>query len=122
MIVSGTAPIVPFLSTYAKQLGFSSIIVGTIYLVLPIFGLLAKPIFGAIADRFHKQKLLFILFQILTAASFFVIQFIPEIPTVRNVQVDCYDETVFRVANTSDPCIGNVNSSITCEVSRFINK
>lgn len=50
--------------TLAKQLGFSSVIVGYIYTVLPIIGMLAKPIFGAIADRFHRQKKLFLFFQV----------------------------------------------------------
>lgn len=49
----GTAPVVPFLPTYAKQLGFSSVVVGTIYTVLPITGMLAKPLFGVIADRYY---------------------------------------------------------------------
>lgn len=47
----GTSTVVPFMPTLIRQLGFSSFIVGTIYTILPIVGLLAKPIFGAIADR-----------------------------------------------------------------------
>lgn len=50
-IVPGTSPLVPYLSTYARQLGFSSGTVGLIYTVLPLFGLVAKPLFGVIADR-----------------------------------------------------------------------
>lgn len=37
---------------YARQLGFSSFVVGSIYSVLPILGLVAKPLFGALADRY----------------------------------------------------------------------
>lgn len=47
----GTAPVVPFMPTLARQLGFSSVVVGTIYTVLPMVGMLVKPIFGAIADK-----------------------------------------------------------------------
>lgn len=47
----GTAPVVPFMPTLAKQLGYSSVVVGTMYTILPIIGMLAKPIFGFIADR-----------------------------------------------------------------------
>lgn len=43
--------------TYAKQLGFSSFVVGTIYLILPIIGLLAKPSFGAISDRYYLWQI-----------------------------------------------------------------
>jgi len=37
--------------TLAKQLGFSTVIVGTIYSILPVVGMLAKPFFGAVADK-----------------------------------------------------------------------
>lgn len=37
--------------TLAKQLGFSSVVTGTIYTVLPIIGMLAKPLFGLIGDK-----------------------------------------------------------------------
>lgn len=43
-------------------------------------GMLAKPIFGAIADRFHRQKFLFLLFQFLVIAAFSGILLIPAIP------------------------------------------
>ncbi|XP_055690284.1 major facilitator superfamily domain-containing protein 6 isoform X2 [Lutzomyia longipalpis] len=86
---AGTAPIVPFMPTFARQLGFSTVVVGTVYTVLPIVGMLAKPTFGAIADRFQRQKLLFILFLILTAVSFFAIMFIPPIPADATVEFHC---------------------------------
>ncbi|XP_035431610.1 major facilitator superfamily domain-containing protein 6 [Spodoptera frugiperda] len=85
---AGTAPLVPYLSTYARQLGFSSATVGLIYTILPIFGLIAKPLFGIIADRFKKQKSLFILFQIITIISFGAIYFIPENRSL-TVELDC---------------------------------
>ncbi|GLH07933.1 uncharacterized protein GBIM_13312 [Gryllus bimaculatus] len=84
-----TAPVVPFLPTYARQLGFSSVIVGTVYTILPITGMLAKPLFGALADRYQCQKLLFIVFQVVTAITFFGIQFIPEIPLETPLQLSC---------------------------------
>uniref|UniRef100_A0A182U604 Major facilitator superfamily associated domain-containing protein n=1 Tax=Anopheles melas TaxID=34690 RepID=A0A182U604_9DIPT len=66
---AGTAPVVPFMPTLVRQLGFSTVIVGTIYTVLPIVGMLVKPLFGIIADRFQRQKLLFLIFQVGVAAS-----------------------------------------------------
>ncbi|XP_059612922.1 major facilitator superfamily domain-containing protein 6 isoform X2 [Phlebotomus argentipes] len=86
---AGTAPIVPFMPTIARQLGFSTVVVGTVYTILPIMGMLAKPTFGAIADRFQRQKLLFLLFLILTAVSFFAIMFIPPIPADGSVDFHC---------------------------------
>lgn len=47
----GTGSVVPFMPVYARQLGFSTFVVGTIYSILPILGLVAKPLFGALADK-----------------------------------------------------------------------
>jgi MFS family permease len=125
--ISGTAPIVPFLPVYARQLGFSGVIVGTIYTVLPVTGMLAKPIFGAIADRYRLQKTLFLAFQIVTAISFFAIQFIPEIQTTsvaRSAVLDCDADTYFRFcSNDFDSCAAarltaetSSNDTVSCEV------
>jgi MFS family permease len=124
--ISGTAPVVPFLPVYARQLGFSGVIVGMIYTVLPITGMLAKPIFGAVADRYKLQKTLFLTFQVITAISFFVIQFIPEIPTgvARSAVLDCDFLTYFRLcSNDIDSCAAtrllagtSSNATISCEV------
>jgi len=125
--ISGTAPVVPFLPVYARQLGFSSVIVGMIYTVLPITGMLAKPIFGAIADRYRLQKILFLAFQIITAISFFVIQFIPEIQTdstARSAVLDCDVATYFRFcSNDIDGCAADRlvtetsnNTTVSCGV------
>lgn len=52
--------------------------------------MLAKPIMGAVADRFRIKKLLFIIFQIITAAALLPINYIPKIPTdVSKVHFAC---------------------------------
>jgi len=124
--ISGTAPVVPFLPVYARQLGFSSVIVGMIYTVLPITGMLAKPIFGAIADRYRLQKTLFLAFQIVTAISFFVIQFIPQIQTespARSAVLVCDADTYFKFCSHDiDSCAAarlvadTSNDTTICEV------
>ncbi|KAJ1524888.1 hypothetical protein ONE63_009752 [Megalurothrips usitatus] len=100
---AGSAPIVPFLPVYAKQLGFSSLVVGTIYAILPIFGMLSKPLFGAVADYFKQQKSLFLLFQLLSAISLFTIQFLPEVPTKTPVEFHCHQESFLTMCNPIDP-------------------
>ncbi|XP_076272004.1 sugar baby transporter [Rhynchophorus ferrugineus] len=82
---AGTGPIVPYLSIYAKQLGFSSVIVGLIYTILPVFGMVAKPVFGTIADRFHCQKIIFLVAQLVTAVAFLSIFYSPKVP--QDIQV-----------------------------------
>jgi len=123
--ISGTAPVVPFMPVYARQLGFSGVIVGMIYTVLPITGMLAKPLFGAIADRLQLQKTLFLAFQIVTAISFFVIQFIPEIQAESALAVlDCDADTYFRFCSDNiDSCAAahftgetSSNDTAICEV------
>uniref|UniRef100_A0A1B6D4I8 Major facilitator superfamily associated domain-containing protein n=1 Tax=Clastoptera arizonana TaxID=38151 RepID=A0A1B6D4I8_9HEMI len=103
---SGTAPIVPFLPTYAKQLGFSPLIVGLIYTFLPIMGMIAKPIMGVAADRFRCQKLLFQSCLLLTIISLFAILFVPAIPSESKVELHCNQESFLKICS-----LNNVNSS-----------
>ncbi|KAG6458027.1 hypothetical protein O3G_MSEX010620 [Manduca sexta] len=108
---AGTAPLVPYLSTLARQLGFSSGTVGLIYTVLPIFGLIAKPLFGIVADRFKQQKLILILAQIVTIVSFFSIYFLPQNLQEISVELDCNGVTVLK------SCYQHANSIDTCRVN-----
>ncbi|XP_072930652.1 uncharacterized protein Sugb [Epargyreus clarus] len=123
---AGTAPLVPYLSTYARQLGFSSATVGLIYTVLPIFGLIAKPLFGIIADRFKVQKPIFIVFQIVTIVSFLAIYFIPESSSKLTVELDCGDgatmlKSCFQTPYHIDQCkvgsLGNLNTTASCKMN-----
>ncbi|XP_059062995.1 major facilitator superfamily domain-containing protein 6 [Achroia grisella] len=122
---AGTAPLVPYLSTYARQLGFSSATVGLIYTILPIFGLVAKPLFGVIADKYKIQKPVFIIFQIITIVSFSAIYFIPGSRTATTVQLDCGDGvTVLKSCQEGgsiDECKVNTlskqNETALCEMN-----
>ncbi|XP_063221253.1 major facilitator superfamily domain-containing protein 6-A [Bacillus rossius redtenbacheri] len=108
---AGTAPIVPFITVYARQLGFSSVVVGTMYTILPVCGMLAKPLFGAAADHFRLQKFIFLLFQVVTLLAFFAIKFIPELPNQSFASLDCDSLTVIKACN---------NASINqCTLDRF---
>ncbi|XP_077301866.1 sugar baby transporter [Arctopsyche grandis] len=113
---AGTAPLVPYLPTFAKQLGFSTYIVGIIYTFLPIFGLLAKPLFGALGDRFEKHKFIFILFQVLTIGAFTALYFIPDLPKNPSVELSCGDgETFFHT------CAKNSTELDHCKVGSLIS-
>ncbi|XP_017957295.1 major facilitator superfamily domain-containing protein 6 [Drosophila navojoa] len=84
---AGTAPVVPFMPPLAKQLGYSDVVVGTMYMILPIVGLLAKPLFGYIADRYHRHRFLFLAGQLITAVAFFMVMFVP---AVEKPQFHCH--------------------------------
>ncbi|KAJ3662792.1 hypothetical protein Zmor_007119 [Zophobas morio] len=122
---TGTGPVQPFLSTYARQLGFSSVVVGVIYTILPVSGMLAKPIVGAIADRFRCQKLMFLAAQLLTAAAFLAINFSPEIPKDQRVHFSCDGDAVFDTSINKNPNIEDclINSlqnrlgTVDCQLS-----
>nr|XP_033340940.1 major facilitator superfamily domain-containing protein 6 isoform X1 [Megalopta genalis]XP_033340941.1 major facilitator superfamily domain-containing protein 6 isoform X1 [Megalopta genalis]XP_033340942.1 major facilitator superfamily domain-containing protein 6 isoform X1 [Megalopta genalis]XP_033340943.1 major facilitator superfamily domain-containing protein 6 isoform X1 [Megalopta genalis] len=86
---AATGPIVPFLPTIAKQLGFSGFLVGTIYTILPISGLIAKPLFGGLADKYKIHKTLFLIFQVVVAIAMFTINFIPEKDKSASVIFNC---------------------------------
>ncbi|XP_057664392.1 major facilitator superfamily domain-containing protein 6-like isoform X1 [Diorhabda carinulata] len=98
---AGTGPVTPYLSTYARQLGFSSVVVGFVYTILPISGMLAKPLFGSIADRFHCQKMLFLASQILLAAAFLAVFYSPKIESTKQVQLRCYNNSYNFLSNYS---------------------
>ncbi|EFN78694.1 major facilitator superfamily domain-containing protein 6 [Harpegnathos saltator] len=86
---AATGPIVPFLPTIAKQLGFSATLVGTIYTILPISGLISKPLFGGLADKFKLHKILFLIFQVVLTVAFFSISYIPKIDKSANTTLIC---------------------------------
>ena len=110
----GTAPVVPFIPVFAKQLGYSASIVGLVYFVLPLVGMLAKPLFGAIADRFHKQKFLFLLFQFITIVAFCGILLIPAIPA--QSEFHCHEgENLLKF------CPPKVEDMNDCTVSSIIS-
>lgn len=52
LTILGTGAVVPYMPVYARQLGISTFVVGIIYSILPILGLISKPLFGALADRY----------------------------------------------------------------------
>ncbi|KAG6800459.1 major facilitator superfamily domain-containing protein 6 [Apis mellifera caucasica] len=121
---AATGPIVPFLPTIAKQLGFSGFLVGTIYTILPISGLIAKPLFGALADKFKIHKILFLIFQVIVAIALFTIYFIPEIQNKANVYLTCNGEATLEMCSKhgfSDKIIQDVITELhlnkSCQVS-----
>lgn len=119
---AGTGPVTPYMSSYARQLGFSSVIVGFIYTILPISGMLAKPFFGSIADRFRCQKFLFLAAQLLTAAAFLGVLYSPKVDVSRQVQLSCYKNVpVLSTNSTISKCsideIKKVQSWGTCKLS-----
>lgn len=107
---------VQFLPTIGKQLGFSAAVVGTIYTVLPISGLLAKPLFGSLADKFRLHKTFFLIFETILAIAFFSIYFIPEIDRSANVTLICDNDLPYLEICPQIEFSKKVLSSVLLEV------
>ncbi|XP_011686883.1 PREDICTED: major facilitator superfamily domain-containing protein 6 [Wasmannia auropunctata] len=123
---AATAPMVQFLPTIGKQLGFSATIVGTIYTVLPISGLIAKPLFGTLADKFRLHKTFFLIFEALLTIAFFSIYFIPELDRSANVTLICdkdlpyleiCPQTEFSKEALSAVLLENIHVDTVCQLS-----
>ncbi|CAL8073450.1 unnamed protein product [Orchesella dallaii] len=85
----GTASIWPFIPVFAKQMGLSEMAVGLIFTVAPMAGLIAKPFFGAMADRFKRKKKLFLFFILLNLMSYLCVAFLPQNKLERPVELEC---------------------------------
>uniref|UniRef100_A0A1A9WH56 Major facilitator superfamily associated domain-containing protein n=1 Tax=Glossina brevipalpis TaxID=37001 RepID=A0A1A9WH56_9MUSC len=127
---AGTAPVVPFMPTLAKQLGYSSIVVGTMYTILPIIGMLTKPLVGFLSDRYQRHRLIFISCEILTGVAFFLIMFTPAIHKQLPV-VELHHETITTIRYcSSDDCVSTnlkshfqnqtLNCKLHCQVKSYM--
>lgn len=71
-------PILPQMSVYGKEMGISSVVMGTVTGILPILFLIAKPIFGIIVDVYRKhRKTIFLCLIATMAVSFASIYVLP---------------------------------------------
>jgi MFS family permease len=83
--------------------------------------MIAKPLFGAIADKFHKQKFVFLLFQLVIIVSFAFILVIPTIPS--ETEFHCHEgEDLLKFCPKSEisdctyDSIINSNNSFKCDI------
>jgi len=74
---SGYAPFSPFLTTISKQRGYSAFIVGLIFMLQPIPGMLIRPIVGAITDKYKCRRSVFIASSIITFVLVCLLSIIP---------------------------------------------
>lgn len=114
LFMGGVAPMTSFLPTIAKQLGYSTIVVGTIYSILPILSLITKPIIGAIVDQFRVKKLMFLAFILLSGLTAFSLMFVPAIPLDTTVELNCNSATYLNVCPEENLPLSN------CSTKRFM--
>jgi MFS family permease len=93
---------------YMKQIGMTRSQTGIIYGLMPFIGFLVRPLFGAIADKHKKHKMLLIISFILTGLCFNLMLFVPskqlEHTSVKTEimcsQADSYLRDCYRVNQT----------------------
>ncbi|XP_072383960.1 major facilitator superfamily domain-containing protein 6-like isoform X2 [Diabrotica undecimpunctata] len=76
---AGLSTVLPYLPPYIRELGFSSIVVGLMYTVMPIANTVARPFLGMIADKFRCQKRIFLIGGVSILLSSLAILFIPKL-------------------------------------------
>ena len=72
--------LLPFIPIYMQQLGLSSTEAGVIYGVMPFVAFCVRPLFGAIADKLQKHKLVLIVSVMLTGISYTLLLVTPAKP------------------------------------------
>lgn len=102
---------IPFVATYARQLGFSSVTVGLLFGTLGVIAFVLKPLYGYLGDRyvsritlpndaiqtkispsfarFHLRKALILTLSVLIISASMVSNFIPPIPVTVSFDLDC---------------------------------
>lgn len=71
-------PILPQLAVFGKEMGISSVVMGTINGILPILFLLAKPLFGIIVDVYRNyRKTIFMGLIVIMTTSYALMNLIP---------------------------------------------
>ncbi|KAK9721697.1 MFS_1 like family [Popillia japonica] len=76
--MAAMGPILPQLSVYGKEMGVSSVVMGSVTGILPLAFLVAKPIFGIIVDVYRKyRKAIFMAIIVTMGLSYAMLYFIP---------------------------------------------
>ncbi|CAH0389794.1 unnamed protein product [Bemisia tabaci] len=79
----------PFIPIIITNMGFSSNIVGIVFLWLPICGMFAKTWFGALADKFKRQRFCFLLFIFASLAFTLLILLLLAITKKPSASLEC---------------------------------
>ncbi|XP_045204652.2 major facilitator superfamily domain-containing protein 6-like [Mercenaria mercenaria] len=68
--LAAVGDLLPFIPVYMKQLGLSSTETGIIYGVMPFIAFFVRPLFGAVADKLRRHKLVLMICTFLTGVLY----------------------------------------------------
>ncbi|XP_060834215.1 major facilitator superfamily domain-containing protein 6-like protein B isoform X1 [Rhopalosiphum padi] len=107
-------PIIGFLPTIARQLGYSLTTYGVTMTFMSVVSTIAVPLSGVIVDKFRIKKILFLvtIFGIGVVSLLFL--FVPKVPLdVDTTELKCDAETIFTVFNENNLQITSNNTDFT---------
>ncbi|RZF39838.1 hypothetical protein LSTR_LSTR000486 [Laodelphax striatellus] len=89
LFCAGAAPMILFTNTFAKQLGFSALTVGSIFTLMPIARVIAKLVFGALTDKLQAHRQIALILLTISIVSYYLMMYIPPIQTEIFSQIYC---------------------------------
>lgn len=97
-------PILPQLAVFGKEMGISSVVMGSINGVLPILFLLAKPLFGIVVDVYRNyRKTIFMGLIVVMTTSYALMNLIP----ARRLKTFVIDDLTCHQLDTCNVTVSN---------------
>ncbi|XP_066141129.1 major facilitator superfamily domain-containing protein 6 [Euwallacea fornicatus] len=124
--MSAMGPILPQLSVYGKEMGISTLVMGTVTGILPITFLIVKPLFGILVDVYRDyRKAIFMLLIFIMTLSYALIAFIPVPKVISRTVVDgslhdYFLDTCNLIDFNAVSC-ENHTKSVTCDSECFVH-
>ncbi|XP_039279064.1 major facilitator superfamily domain-containing protein 6-A isoform X2 [Nilaparvata lugens] len=82
-----------FTSTYAKQLGFSALTVGSVFTLMPVVGMIGKLVVGALSDKLQAHKQIVIVLLTISITCYYSMMYIPPIQKELLSEIYCDSST-----------------------------
>ncbi|XP_013382612.1 major facilitator superfamily domain-containing protein 6 isoform X1 [Lingula anatina] len=99
LFMAGVASLLPYLTVYMKHIGLTASESAIIYGVMPFLGFLIRPIWGVIADKFNKHKIVLIVCALFAGTFHVTCLFVP------HVEPELVPVHVFFHANSSSATV-----------------
>jgi len=94
---TGIGPIIGFLPTIAKQLGYSITTYGVAMTFISMIKMVMSPLAGIIVDTFRVKKTSFFTMTVLLVMISIVFMFVPKVPLEIGVDMKCESEITLIV-------------------------
>ena len=103
----GGSPVVPFGSLVGRQLGVSPASIGLTFLLMPLAGLVIKPLLGGLADKYGAKKRVLMLVIMSSMVFYSILPLLPALPTSSTSLLSCSPTSSTLQLRTTDPCLSS---------------